>query len=203
MTTIVFVSRWANNATTLFTSYCEGASIRPIAREQARTRDSCEGMAMMAHHATTKFLYAVDCNYHGNELVLQEATTRIIFFMSWYCTTSLIAARRCEIAPYNNQHSLNWCWNNHNDCKGAKAPVIQNVWDHHPRGCDSQDFYVVSQQMTITIDSNESVRSRKQQPTKFFLQHHKGASNNCESPNRPWWHILQRWQHRWSAMINF
>ncbi len=50
--------------------YCKGVSICPIVREQARPRDSCEGMAMMAHHASIIFLYAVDCNDHGNKLEL-------------------------------------------------------------------------------------------------------------------------------------
>jgi hypothetical protein len=56
--------------------YCKGASVCPIAREQARTRASSKGMKMMPHHATIKFLYAVDCNDHGNKLILQKATTR-------------------------------------------------------------------------------------------------------------------------------
>jgi hypothetical protein len=55
--------------------YHKGESVHPITREQARTRDSCKGMAMMAHHASIKFLYAVDHNDHGNKLVLQEETT--------------------------------------------------------------------------------------------------------------------------------
>jgi hypothetical protein len=32
-------------------------------------------MAMMAHHTTIMFVYAVNCSYDGNKLVSQEATT--------------------------------------------------------------------------------------------------------------------------------
>ena len=67
----------------------------PIVRVQARTRyTSCEGMAMIAHHATIKLLYAVDCNDHSNELVSQEAMTRITF-----CC--------CSIAPHGWQQRGN------------------------------------------------------------------------------------------------
>jgi hypothetical protein len=78
----------------------------------------------------------VDCNYHGNELVLQEAMTRITFFMSWYCTAWMTAKRKRKTAPPNNQHFLSDCWSNHDNCKGNKAPVIKNVHDRHRRECD-------------------------------------------------------------------
>jgi hypothetical protein len=95
---------------------------------------------MIAHHATIKLLYAVDCNDHGNELVSQEAMTRITFFMSWYCTARMTAKRKCEIAPPNNQHFLSDCWSDHDDCKGAEAPVIKNVHDRHRRECNGQKY---------------------------------------------------------------
>jgi hypothetical protein len=64
---------------------------------------------MRCKDATIKFLCAVDCNDHGNKLVMQEAMTRIIYFILWYCTTWLIAMREHKIAPPNNQLFLIDC----------------------------------------------------------------------------------------------
>jgi hypothetical protein len=78
---------------------CEGASIHPITREQARMRDSCKGMAMMAHHATIKFLYAINCYDHSNELVQQKAMTVDNIFH--------VVVLHNMFDSGNNQHSLN------------------------------------------------------------------------------------------------
>ncbi len=81
-----------------------------IARERATWRHHRETrgrnnqtlyMLLVARMTATS---TVDCNYHGNELLLQEAMTRITFFMSWYCTARMTAKRKRKTAPPNNQH---------------------------------------------------------------------------------------------------
>ncbi len=137
--------------------YCQGA-YKDNKPTMARSKDT-----------TIRFFYVVDYNDHGNKLVLQEATTRIIFSMSWYCTTRLIAARKWEIPPRNNRHSLSWCWNDQKDCNGgAKAPMTKDVWDCHRRGYNGQDFYIISQGSTMMVDHDKRARSRQGQPT-FFI----------------------------------
>ena len=88
--------------------------LRHIAREQMVIqwyhyhkdgRGSCKGMAMKAHHATIKPVYAVDPNNHSNDLISQEAMTRITCFMLWYCTARMTVKRKREIVPPNK---LKW-----------------------------------------------------------------------------------------------
>jgi hypothetical protein len=110
----------------------------------------------------SKFAYAFDRSDDGNELIPQEMMTRIIFFMSWYCTTWLIAARKHKIAPRNNQ-PFNWCFSGHSNCKGTKAPVIKNFLNRHCRECNGQKFYVVRQWLFAT-----SERMNKQATNNLF-----------------------------------
>jgi hypothetical protein len=108
-------------------------------------------MAMKAHHATIKPVYAVDPNDHSNDLISQEAMTRITFFMLWYCTAQMTVKRKREIVPPNKQHVLSDCWSNNDNCKGANAPVIKIVHDYHCNEFDSQK-YVILQGTTMTND---------------------------------------------------
>jgi hypothetical protein len=100
MSLSIFSYRIAREATAIMflmlqeAMYCQGA-YKDNKSTMARGKD-----------ATIRFFFAVDYKDHGNKLYLQEATTRIIFSMSWYCTTCLIVVRKWEIPPRNNQYSL-------------------------------------------------------------------------------------------------
>ncbi len=110
-TIIFFMSypEGASNDKNSFTLYCKEASVTLrgreqwqkivyvvlleseccIARQQAKTKIQTSWDASTiarvwqwkVSHATMKFLYAVNHNDHGNQLILQEATTRILLFL--------------------------------------------------------------------------------------------------------------------------
>ncbi len=65
--------------------YCKGASVRPIAREQARTKDDCKGMTMKGLPCNNQIF--ICCRLQGQQhweyflcCIAKEATT-IMFLM--------------------------------------------------------------------------------------------------------------------------
>ena len=139
--------------------------LHPITRVQARTKYSCEGMAMIAHHAVIKLLYAVDCNDHRNELVSQEAMTRIFFFVVvLHCTDD----SEEETQDCASQQSTCFKWlleqprqlrrrqSNH-DKEYSRPPLQRMRWSKvcHIPGSDNDEQWLIA--MKVRVQSNNQL----------------------------------------------
>jgi hypothetical protein len=98
-------------------------------------------------------------------------------FMSWYCTARITAKTKNKIEPPNKQHVLSDCSSDHNNCKGAEAPVIKNVHTRHCRECNSQK-YVMLQGAMITNSGWLWWRRTCQATTNQIFSCIAGASND-------------------------
>jgi hypothetical protein len=160
-------------------SHCKGVS-KDKKLNIARRQENYKGMTMKGLPRNNQIFIFCWLQWSWQWACIARSDNKnYIFFVPWYHTTRLIAARKCVIVPCNNQPFLIDCWSNQNDCKGAKAPVIKNVYHRQHREWNGQKFYTILQGAKTSVDHKKHVRSCKQQPT-FFI--------NVNQPH--WW--LQR-----------